>query len=209
MKTSRSDEASRDYLILEEQKQQIYRKEEFVRTHIRLYIYIYMYLNFVMPQILTSLKRVGIGKRVRCSLVTSIGDASYSRGGRRVCTSAGLINLARGRLSKLSVLFGSSHVWMTMDGALEPCSLENNWWAWSKHEPNPFSKSVSSASIEDDLLGCSWAIAAMRLRSTTGGSSIFCSQPTGGLGGGEIRKSFCGSGGRRYVSALAPRKRIG
>ena len=59
------------------------------------------------------------------------------------------------------------------------------------------------------LLGCSWAMAAMRLRSTTGGSSAFCSQPTGGLAGGEIRKSFSGSGGRRKLSGFAPRKTIG
>jgi len=30
-----------------------------------------------------------------------------------------------------------------------------------------------------------------------GGSSSFCSQPTGGLDGGDIRKSFSGSGGRK------------
>jgi len=35
------------------------------------------------------------------------------------------------------------------------------------------------------------------LRSTIGGSSSFCSQPTGGLDGGDIRKSFSGSGGRK------------
>jgi hypothetical protein len=61
----------------------------------------------------------------------------------------------------------------------------------------------------DPLLGCNCAIAAMRFRSTIGGSSIFCSQPTGGLTGGEIRKSFSGSGGRKYVSGFAPRKTMG
>lgn len=60
-----------------------------------------------------------------------------------------------------------------------------------------------------NLLGCNWAMAAMRLRSTTGGSSAFCSQPTGGLAGGEIRKSLSGSGGRKYPSGFAPRKTIG
>jgi len=42
-----------------------------------------------------------------------------------------------------------------------------------------------------------------------GGSSSFCSQPTGGLAGGEIRKSFSGSGGRKYPSGFAPRNTIG
>ena len=59
------------------------------------------------------------------------------------------------------------------------------------------------------LLGFNCAIAANRFKSTTGGSSGFCSQPTGGLAGGEIRKSFSGSGGRKYVSGFAPRKIIG
>jgi len=35
----------------------------------------------------------------------------------------------------------------------------------------------------------------MRLRSTTGGSSAFCSQPIGGLAGGDIRNNLLGSGG--------------
>jgi hypothetical protein len=52
-------------------------------------------------------------------------------------------------------------------------------------------------------------MAAIRLRSTIGGSSNFCSQPTGGLHGGEIRKSLSGSGGRKCVSGLAPRYTIG
>jgi hypothetical protein len=49
----------------------------------------------------------------------------------------------------------------------------------------------------------------MRFKSTTGGSSSFCSQPTGGLAGGDIRKSLSGSGGRKYVSGFAPRNIIG
>ena len=60
-----------------------------------------------------------------------------------------------------------------------------------------------------DILGCNCAIAEMRFKSTTGGSSSFCSQPTGGLAGGEIRNCFSGSGGRKYVSGFAPRNIIG
>jgi len=45
------------------------------------------------------------------------------------------------------------------------------------------------------ILGRNCAIAAMRLRSTTGGSSTFCSQPIGGLAGGDIRNNLLGSGG--------------
>lgn len=59
------------------------------------------------------------------------------------------------------------------------------------------------------LLGCNCAIAAIKFKSTIGGSSTFCSQPTGGLAGGDIRKSFSGSGGRRCVSGFAPRNTIG
>jgi hypothetical protein len=60
-----------------------------------------------------------------------------------------------------------------------------------------------------NILGCNCAIAAIRFRSTTGGSSSFCSQPTGGLTGGEIRKSLSGYGGRKYPSGFAPRNTIG
>ncbi len=60
-----------------------------------------------------------------------------------------------------------------------------------------------------DILGFNCAIAARRFKSTTGGSSSFCSQPIGGLVGGDIRKIFSGSGGRKYVSEFAPRNIIG
>jgi len=60
-----------------------------------------------------------------------------------------------------------------------------------------------------NILGCNCAIAAIRFKSTIGGSSSFCSQPTGGLGGGDIRKSFSGSGGRKCLSGFAPRNTIG
>ena len=59
------------------------------------------------------------------------------------------------------------------------------------------------------ILGCNCAMAANRSKSTTGGSSNFCSHPTGGLDGGDIRKSFSGSGGRKCVSEFAPRSTIG
>jgi len=68
---------------------------------------------------------------------------------------------------------------------------------------------ISIDKIYNNVLGCNWAIAAIRFKSTIGGSSSFCSQPTGGLTGGDIRKSFWGSGGRKYVSGFAPRNIMG
>lgn len=47
------------------------------------------------------------------------------------------------------------------------------------------------------LLGRNCVIAARRLKSTTGGSSAFCSQPIGGLDGGDMRNNLSGSGGRK------------
>lgn len=60
-----------------------------------------------------------------------------------------------------------------------------------------------------NVLGFNWAMAAIRFRSTTGGSSNVCSQPTGGLDGGDIRNSLSGLGGCKNPSGFDPRNIIG
>lgn len=48
-------------------------------------------------------------------------------------------------------------------------------------------KVLRKNNFSKNLLGFNCAIAASKLRSTSGGASTFCSQSLGGLDGGEIR----------------------
>lgn len=48
-------------------------------------------------------------------------------------------------------------------------------------------KILEKKNFSKNLLGFNCAIAASKLRSTSGGASTFCSQSLGGLDGGEIR----------------------